>query len=50
MAWADPEEQVVYVFLSNRIYPDASNRKLIKYNIRTKIQEAIYRSIKKEGS
>ena len=50
MAWADPEENIVYVFLSNRIHPDASNRKLIKHNIRTRIQEAIYRSINKEGS
>ena len=49
MAWADPEENIVYVFLSNRIHPDASNKKLIKHNIRTKIQEAIYRSINKEG-
>jgi len=49
MAWADPEENIVYVFLSNRIHPDASNKKLIKHNIRTRIQEAIYRSINKEG-
>ena len=28
MAWADPEEEIVYIFLSNRIYPDAENKKL----------------------
>jgi CubicO group peptidase (beta-lactamase class C family) len=50
MAWADPEENIVYVFLSNRIHPDAGNRKLIKHNIRTRIQEAIYWSINIEGS
>ena len=45
MVWADPEEEIVYVFLSNRIYPSAENLKLIRMNIRTKIQEEIYRSL-----
>ncbi|MBW2960793.1 glycoside hydrolase family 3 N-terminal domain-containing protein [Mesonia aestuariivivens] len=44
-AWADPEEEIVYIFLSNRTYPFASNRKLITENIRTHIQELIYESI-----
>ncbi|PIQ17758.1 MAG: beta-N-acetylglucosaminidase [Flavobacteriaceae bacterium CG_4_8_14_3_um_filter_34_10] len=43
--WADPENEVVYVFLSNRTYPDVNNRKLISSNIRTKIQQAIYDAI-----
>ncbi len=46
-AWADPEENLVYVFLSNRVYPYSSNRKLIEKNIRTKIQQAIYDAIYK---
>ena len=44
-AWADPQFNLVYVFLSNRIHPDASNRKLIQNNIRTRIQEVIYKAI-----
>jgi len=44
-AWADPQEQVVYIFLSNRIYPNASNTKLVSMNIRTRIQEEIYTAI-----
>lgn len=44
-AWADPEEEIVYVFLSNRTYPDVDNRKLIRANIREKIQQVIYDSI-----
>ena len=44
--WADPEEQIVYVFLSNRTFPTASNNKLIEENIRTEIQRVIYESIK----
>ncbi len=42
LAWADPEEKIVYVFLSNRIYPSMDNKKLNKMNIRTRIMEAIY--------
>ena len=44
-AWADPEEELVYVFLSNRVYPDSTNRKLIHEDIRTKIQQVIYDAI-----
>jgi beta-glucosidase-like glycosyl hydrolase/CubicO group peptidase (beta-lactamase class C family) len=44
-AWADPEEDIVYVFLSNRIHPDMDNKKLIKENIRTEIQRIIYEHI-----
>ncbi len=43
--WADPEEELVYVFLSNRVYPDADNRFIINQNIRTNIQQIIYDSI-----
>lgn len=45
LAWADPEEEIVYIFLSNRIHPDAANRKLIRLSTRTKIQEVIYEAI-----
>ena len=47
LAWADPDEEVVYVFLSNRVYPDAENNKLLKMNIRTNIQQVIYDAINK---
>lgn len=43
--WADPEKEIVYVFLSNRTYPSASNRLLVKSGLRTRIQQAIYDSI-----
>lgn len=45
LAWADPEENITYVFLSNRIYPSADNKKLIKMNIRTRIMEVIYSAL-----
>ncbi|MFK7750120.1 MAG: glycoside hydrolase family 3 N-terminal domain-containing protein [Kordia sp.] len=43
--WADPDKEIVYVFLSNRTYPTMTNRKLIKTDIRTKIQQLIYEAI-----
>lgn len=43
--WVDPEFDLVYVFLSNRVYPDANNAKLIKNSIRTKIQDVIYEAM-----
>lgn len=42
--WVDPEFDLVYVFLSNRVFPDRNN-KLINSNIRTRIQDVIYQSI-----
>jgi len=44
-AWADPDEQIVYVFLSNRSYPSDPENKLLNYNIRTEIQRLIYEAI-----
>ncbi|MBL4745130.1 MAG: serine hydrolase [Flavobacteriaceae bacterium] len=40
-AWADPESEIVYVFLSNRVYPKMSNNALVKKGIRTNIQQLI---------
>ena len=45
LAWADPDKEIIYIFLSNRVYPDAENKKLIRMNVRTHIQEAIYAAI-----
>ncbi|MHA7057049.1 glycoside hydrolase family 3 N-terminal domain-containing protein [Aquimarina sp. M1] len=43
--WADPDEEIIYVFLSNRTFPDAANRKLISNDIRSEIQRLIYEAI-----
>ncbi|MBK8443445.1 MAG: serine hydrolase [Sphingobacteriales bacterium] len=45
-AWADPQYNVIYIFLSNRTYPDMNNNALVQYNIRTRIQEVVYQAIK----
>lgn len=44
--WVDPVNRTVYVFLSNRLCPNVWNTKLGEMNIRTNIQEAIYKSLK----
>lgn len=46
--WVDPQAGLVYVFLSNRVYNTRSNNLLGQLNIRGKIQDAIYRALKKE--
>ena len=45
-AWADPVYNLVYIFLSNRVNPDGGeNTKLLRMNVRTNIQEAIYKAM-----
>jgi len=42
--WIDPKEQLIYIFLSNRVHP-AVTTKLLDLNIRSRIQDAIYEAI-----
>lgn len=44
-AWIDPEHKLVYVFLSNRTYPNAWENKLHKLKIRERIQKIVYQSL-----
>ena len=44
-AWADPDKEIVYVFLANRTYPTAGKNLLLKENVRTEIQRLIYEAI-----
>jgi beta-glucosidase-like glycosyl hydrolase/CubicO group peptidase (beta-lactamase class C family) len=43
--WVDPDKNLIYVFLSNRVYPSRTNNQLTKLNIRTRIQDVIYEAI-----
>jgi len=45
--WVDPENKLIYVFLSNRTYPVDGENKLAKMSIRPKIQQVIYNNIQK---
>lgn len=42
--WVDPKSELVFVFVSNRIYPSVNNTKLADLNIRTSLQEAVYQA------
>ena len=44
-AWADPATGILFVFLSNRVYPSATNTKITKLNVRTVAQDYIYESL-----
>ena len=44
-AWTDPENKIVIVFLSNRVYPDANNQNINKYAVRKKICQTIYNGL-----
>jgi CubicO group peptidase (beta-lactamase class C family) len=43
--FVDPDTEIVYVFLSNRVYPTRSNNLLGKHNIRTRVQGLIQDAI-----
>jgi len=43
--WADPATGVVFVFLSNRVYPSADNGKINHLNVRTVAQDYIYEAL-----
>lgn len=49
-AWADPKNNLVVVFLSNRVFPDAEDNRLAKMGIRGKIHKAFYEIIKQESA
>lgn len=40
--WVDPENEIVFVFLSNRVYPKANNWKINRLHVREKIHQAFY--------
>ena len=42
--WIDPSNQLIYIFLSNRVHPQVSS-KLLDLNIRSRIQDAIYETL-----
>ena len=43
-AWADPQQELVYIFLSNRVYPSRSNL-INRLDIRERIHDAVYQSL-----
>ena len=40
--WADPVNHLIFIFLSNRVYPSRTNNKLVDLNFRPELQQTIY--------
>lgn len=49
LAWADPKNKVIFIFLSNRVHPNQDNWKLRDLNIRTDLQHVVYEALAKRG-
>ena len=49
LAWADPKNKVIFIFLSNRVHPNQDNWKLRDLNIRTDLQHVVYQALAKRG-
>lgn len=44
-AWADPEHELIFVFLSNRIYPDPNSRNFYKLRLRRRLHKVVYNAL-----
>ena len=44
--WADPKNDLVFIFLSNRVYPSRNHKNIYHLNIRPKLQQVFYKAIK----
>jgi CubicO group peptidase (beta-lactamase class C family) len=49
LAWADPKNKVIFIFLSNRVHPSQDNWKLRDLNIRTDMHHVVYEALAKRG-
>ena len=45
LVWIDPEKELVFVFLSNRVNPSAGNNKINTLKIRRKVMDIVYKSM-----
>lgn len=45
--WADPKNDLVFIFLSNRVYPNRNHRNIYNLNVRPKVQQVFYQAINK---
>jgi CubicO group peptidase (beta-lactamase class C family) len=46
LVWIDPANGLLYIFLSNRVYPTRNNNLIADLNVRTNIQEVFYELLK----
>jgi CubicO group peptidase (beta-lactamase class C family) len=43
--WADPDKNLIFLFLSNRTYPTMENNKLANGDFRPRLQSVVYRAL-----
>ena len=44
--WIDPKNQLIYIFLSNRVHPNAENKKINTLGVRNKVFDVFYDALK----
>lgn len=49
LVWADPDNQLLFIFLANRVYPSRTNRKIYQLNIRPRIHDLVYHLLVEEN-
>ncbi len=45
LVWVDPDKDLVFIFLSNRVYPSADNNRINSFKTRRKIQDVAYEAL-----
>ena len=48
LVWADPEEELLFVFLSNRVYPSRHQRAIYDKNVRPRLHTLLYRALRND--
>lgn len=48
--WADPKNNLLFIFLSNRINPTRRNTEIYQLNTRSEMQQAVYDALRKSGN
>ena len=47
--WMDPEYDLLYIFMSNRVHPTRENKLIYKLNVRPSVHQVFYDEIKRSG-
>ncbi|MCF6239931.1 MAG: beta-lactamase family protein, partial [Bacteroidales bacterium] len=47
--WADPANGLLFIFMSNRVYPTRNNKKIYTLDIRPSMHQVFYDALKKAG-
>ena len=47
LAWADPVNGLIFIFLSNRVYPSREQRAIYEKNVRPRLHQALYNFFEK---